>query len=140
MDKFCDELRSEREQRQITIETICSVTKVSSRHIIALEAGDYAELPGGVFRKGIVRSYVNALGLDEASWLARFEASLYASGLVEQKTNDDWVEFAENVRRNRGAKQPGTGARWVGVAVMVATLVVLGWGVWKFVLHGRLFS
>lgn len=139
MERFGDELRQERERRQITIDTICAVTKVSTRHVLALEAGNYTELPGGVFRKGIVRSYLSVLGLEESRWLERFEASLRESG-ADLVQNDDWVEFAENVRRNRGGKEDGTGTRWIGVAVMVAMLIVLGWGVWRFVLHGHVFS
>jgi|SRR5215469_5760656 len=139
MKKFCDELRLERERRQITLDAICAVTKVSHRHLTALESGDYSELPGGVFRKGIVRSYLKVVGLEESPWLERFEASLRESG-VEDRNNDDWVEFAENVRRNRGMKEASTGPRWIGVAVMIGMLIVLGWGVWRFVLHGRLFS
>src|ERR1700677_947046 len=100
MERFCDELRWERERRKVSIETICEETKVSSRHLLALEAGEYGELPGGVFRKGIVRSYLAALGLDEALWIERFEASLRESGAVSADGND-WIEFAENVRRNR---------------------------------------
>ena len=137
MERFGDELRLERERRQITLETVCAVTKVSIRHLQALEAGNYTELPGGVFRKGIVRSYLSALGLEDSSWMDRFEATLHESGAAPVD-NNDWVEFAENVRRNRGGTEPGTGSRWVGVAVMAGTLVGLGWGLWKFLLHGRL--
>ena len=115
------------------------MTKVSIRHLEALEEGKYSNLPGGVFRKGIVRSYLSAVGLDEAAWLQRFEATLRETGTVASSDDNDWVEFAENVRRNRGGIKPGTGFRWMGVAVMVMMLVVLGWSVWKFVLHGRLF-
>jgi cytoskeleton protein RodZ len=138
MERFGDELRLERERRKVTLETICAVTKVSIRHLQALEAGNYSELPGGVFRKGIVRSYLNALNLDESLWMEKFDATLRESGAI-QPDNTDWVEFAENVRRNRGGVDPGTGSRWIGVAVMMGSLAVLGWGVWKFVLHGRLF-
>jgi cytoskeleton protein RodZ len=134
MERFCDELRGERERRKVSIETICEETKVSSRHLHALEAGEYGQLPGGVFRKGIVRSYLAALGLDEATWLERFEASLRESGTVSADGND-WIEFAENVRRNRIGNQPATGLRWMGVGMMVASLLALGWGVWKFALH-----
>jgi cytoskeletal protein RodZ len=137
MERFCDELRWERERRKVSIEKICEETKVSSRHLHALEAGDYGSLPGGVFRKGIVRSYVAALGLDEAPWIERFEASLRESGATA--TDEDWAEFAENVRRNRAGGETGMGIRWMGVAMMVATLMVLSWGVWRFALHGRLF-
>jgi cytoskeleton protein RodZ len=138
MERFCDELRWERERRKVSIETICEETKVSSRHLLALEAGEYSQLPGGVFRKGIVRSYLSALGLEEEPWLGRFEASLRESGAVGTDGND-WVEFAENVRRNRVGPAPATGMRWMGVGIMLVSLVALGWGVWKFALHGRLF-
>jgi cytoskeletal protein RodZ len=137
MERFCDELRWERERRQVSIETICEQTKVASRHLLALEAGEYNALPGGVFRKGIVRSYLAALGLDEVPWIERFEASLRESGTANLEGND-WTEFAENVRRNRGGSESPTGLRWMGVAMMLGSLVALGWGVWKFALHGRL--
>ena len=136
MERFCDELRGERERRKVSIETICEETKVSSRHLHALEAGDYDQLPGGVFRKGIVRSYLGALGLDETTWLERFEASLRESGVVSADGND-WIEFAENVRRSRIGTEPATGLRWMGVGMMLASLMALGWGVWKFALHGH---
>jgi cytoskeleton protein RodZ len=138
MERFCDELRWERERRQVSIETICEETKVSSRHLHALEAGDYDELPGGVFRKGIVRSYLGALGLEETSWIERFEASLRESGTAAGE-NVDWSEFAENVRRSRVSPESTNGLRWVGVGIMLGSLVAMGWGVWKFALHGRLF-
>lgn len=138
MERFCDELRWERERRQISIEAIGAATKVSTRHLQALEAGEYAALPGGVFRKGIVRSYLGVLGLDEVSWLERFEASLRESG-AEMET-EDWAEFAENVRRNRVGTESGTtGLRWMGVVMMVGSLVAAGWVVWRFALHGRMF-
>jgi len=138
MRRFGDELRSERERKRVTLETICTITKVSVRHLEALEGSDYGELPGGVFRRGILRSYLGAVGLEEYHWMERFEAALRESGAVQVESND-WVEFAENVRRNRGGMKAGTGSRWIGVAAMAGTLVMLGWGVWKFVLHGHLF-
>jgi cytoskeleton protein RodZ len=136
MERFCDELRWERERRQVSIERICAETKVSPRHLHALEAGEYGELPGGVFRKGIVRSYLAALGLEEMPWIERFEASLQESGAVGGDT--DWAEFAENVRRNRSAGKSGNSLRWMGVGTMVTMLGALGWAVWKFALHGHL--
>jgi cytoskeletal protein RodZ len=138
MQRFCDELRWEREQRNVSIETICAVTKVSPRYVQALEAGEYSELPGGVFRKGILRSYLAVLGLEEMSWVERFEASL--ANCIETTPNAaEWAEFAENVRRTRVKTRPETGRRWLGVAGMVVSVAILGWGVWEFAVHGRLF-
>ena len=136
MQRFCDELRWEREQRNVSIETICAVTKVSVRHLQALEAGEYSELPGGVFRKGILRSYLGVLGLEEDSWIERFEASL--GGLSTEGTSAvEWAEFAENVRKARVTTRPQTGKRWLGVAGMFALLAFFAWLVWMLVVHRR---
>ncbi|HTH52414.1 MAG TPA: helix-turn-helix domain-containing protein [Edaphobacter sp.] len=139
MQRFGDELRIERERRRVTLDTICALTKVSVRHLEALEAGNYTELPGGVFRKGIVRGYLSALGVEDPPlWLERFDADLRSSGALG--TEEDWEEFAENVRRNRvGTGSARIDSRWIGVALMIGTLVFLGWGVWRLVLHGHLF-
>jgi cytoskeleton protein RodZ len=134
MERFCDRLRWERERRKVSIETICEETKVSSRHLHALEAGEYGQLPGGVFRKGIVRSYLGALGLDEASWIERFEASLQESGTTITD-NSDWTEFAENVRKARAHAESPTRLRWLGVLAMVGVLSLFAWGVWHSLLH-----
>ncbi len=136
--EFCDELRKEREQRKVSLEKISEETKVSSRHLIALEMGDFASLPGGVFRKGILRSYLAAVGLEETPWIERFEASLRESDAGNPEAAD-WAEFAENVRKNRIRGGPVNGSRWVGVGMMVVSVAALGWSVWKFALHRRLF-
>ena len=140
MERFCDELRWEREQRNVSIEMICAETKVSSRHVQALESGAYGDLPGGVFRKGILRSYLKVLGLDEATWVERFEASLEDSlktGALGS-TAEDWAEFAENVQRTRVRTRPAIGIRWLGVAGMFAILVLVGWLVWTLIVHRRM--
>ncbi|NYF79256.1 helix-turn-helix domain-containing protein [Granulicella arctica] len=137
MGQFGQELRQEREGRGVSVDEICAVTKVSVRHLEALEAGRYEELPGGVFRKGIVRSYISAVGLEEAPWIERFEMSLRERGMAES-VEPDWAEFAENVKKNRGKAGPATGLRWLGVALMLILLLVGGWLTWKYVLHGRL--
>lgn len=119
----------------MSVHDICAVTKVSLRYVEALEAGDYRALPGGVFRKGILRSYLGAVGLAENEWVGRFEASLREAGAAVDET--DWTEFAENVRKARVKAGSPTGWRWVGVFAMVVMLVVFGWFVWTFVLHNR---
>jgi len=50
--KGVDLLRAERE------------TKIRARYLAALEAGDYADLPGSVYTKGFLRNYALYLGLD----------------------------------------------------------------------------
>src|SRR5947209_20012660 len=115
MGQFGSELRLERERRGISLETMCALTKLSHRQLLDLEAENYASLPGGVFRKGFVRSYLGAIGLDEPIWIERFEASCRASGLPSAD-EDDWASFAENVRTRRTRLQGSTPrTKWLGV-------------------------
>jgi len=136
---FGEELRREREERGVTVETICSATKVPIRHIRALEAGELRELPGGVFRRSFVRSYLGVLGLEEDPWMKRFEQTCQESGLGEP-AEVEWAAFAENVRNNRGLARRRRGWRLVGRAALLACLALAGWCGWRLATHRSLFS
>jgi len=131
---FGEELRREREQRGLAIEAVRDATKVPVKHILALEAGAFAQLPGGVFRRGLVRSYLGALGLEEASWMKRFEDVCRESGLAEP-AETGWVRFAENVKTSRGATRRRMRLRWVGSFAMMAALGLAGWCGWRLATH-----
>jgi cytoskeletal protein RodZ len=134
MGQFGEELRRERESRGIALETIISTTKISSRHLCALEQEQFDQLPGGVFNRGIVRGYARVVGLDEETWVGRFMSAYQASG---QLIHDDaeWVTFAENVVKQRVADTDrGTlRLRWAGVFLLLTLIAGLGWFVYHFV-------
>ena len=134
---FGDDLRKAREQLGLSIEAISDATKVSSKHIRSLEAGQFGELPGGVFRRGFVRSYVGALGLEEVGWLKRFDEVCRACG-ISGAPNSDWVQFAENVKNNR-APSPRSRVTWgAGLGLLLIALVLAGWCGWRLMTHRRL--
>ncbi len=137
MERFSDELRQQRERQQISLETVSEITKISRRHLSALETGDFAQLPGGVFRKGFLRSYLTAVGIgDHAPWLARFEAEQGEAAQTPLR-DADIITFAENVRRMRPSTDLPDPLRWSGVAVMLALLLAFGWCVWHFAIAGH---
>lgn len=131
MSDFGEELRRERESRGITLDSIVDATKISSRHLLALEAGNFDHLPGGVFNKGIVRSYAQVVGLNAESWVKRFMSAYQTSG---QLTDDDanWIAFAENVQKGRAQETdiPKIRLSLPGIAVLLCVLAALGWLVW----------
>jgi cytoskeleton protein RodZ len=135
---FGEELRRAREERGVTVETICEATKVSAKHIRALEAGQLGEMPGGVFRRGFVRSYLRVLGLDEALWMQRFEESCSEIGM-RNPGEMEWITFAENVKNSRVAPRRRMGIRWAGLIVLLAALAAGGWCGWRLTTHRRLF-
>jgi len=121
---FGEELRMERLNRGIALEKITEVTKISQRHLVALEENEFRVLPGGILNKGIVRGYVNVLGLDEMDWISRFQRAYVDSG---QLLDDDrnWIEFAANVGRARVRPRDAATERlkWAGAFLL---LVVVG--------------
>ncbi|WP_446745362.1 helix-turn-helix domain-containing protein [Silvibacterium acidisoli] len=139
MGEFGSQLRMERESRGIGLDSISNSTKISNRYLVALEEENFERLPGGVFNKGIVRSYARIVGLDEEEWVNRYMAAYQQSGKL--KFDDaDWIAFAENVSKTREIEEdirPARKLRWAGVAVLLLILVGLGWFVWRYV-HGRI--
>src|ERR1035438_8957615 len=100
MKSFGEDLRKERLSRGIALEDITAVTKISQRHLVALEQESFRLLPGGILSKGIVRGYAEAVGLDQNVWTERFLKAYIASG---QMLDDDrsWTAFASNVGKAR---------------------------------------
>ena len=141
-DGFGEELRTERERRKVSVETLCAETKIRPHHVLALETGDYRSLPGGIIRRGIVRAYLQSLRLEEQMWLARFDASLDAYlksfGPSRETEEEALAAFAINVRRGRGSKRQATGLRWLGVLLLFLALAAATWAVWRFVLRAHI--
>jgi len=134
VEAFGEQLRRAREERGMSVQAICDATKVSARFIRALEAGALGELPGGVFRRGFVRSYLGALGLEEGPWMRRFEESCGQSG-VSEPSQAEWAEFAENVKNSRIVQRRRMGMRWAGLGVILVVMVLGGWCGWRLATH-----
>lgn len=118
----------ERLSRGIALEEITAITKISTRHLEALEQGRFRLLPGGILSKGIVRGYAGAVGLNQHDWTERFLKAYIASG--EMIDDDrDWIDFASNVGKQRVQRHSamGTSLRWIGVAVLVIVVVAVVW-------------
>jgi transcriptional regulator with XRE-family HTH domain len=63
-DTFGPRLRSERERRGISLDTIAIVTNVSIELWQGLERNDFSRWPTGIFARAFVRDYAKAVGLD----------------------------------------------------------------------------
>ena len=115
MGNFGEDLRMERLSRGIALEDITAVTKISQRHLLALEQESFRLLPGGILSKGIVRGYAGALGLDQQDWTQRF--------LMACSGGRYWTTIAVGLhsprmwaRRAFCAAKPWKWLRWVGAS------------------------
>jgi len=64
MASFGEELKRERELRDISLKEISEATKISIRFLEALEQNNFDVLPGGVFNRGFIRAYARFIGVD----------------------------------------------------------------------------
>lgn len=79
MGSFGDRLKTEREQRGISLDDISLTTKIGTRLLRALEEEKFDQLPGGIFNKGFVRAYARYVGLDEDQAVADYMIAIGAN-------------------------------------------------------------
>lgn len=137
MEHFGEALRCERQRRSVSLEDIAQTTKVTVRSLQALESDAFDQLPGGILSKGIVRSYVRFLGLDEGEWVERFLDASGQKNPPAANNDNDWAAFALSVSTHRGGRVTDTKLRWAGVLALLLLLGGLGWIVWGYV-HQRM--
>jgi cytoskeletal protein RodZ len=133
--RFGQELKEQREVQGIALDDVAVSTRVSLRHLHALEDDRFRDLPGGVFNRGIVRSYAQYCGLNPDQILQNFNAALRSAGLEPEPRDDDWVEFAEAVRRSRVNEASSNRWRWLGVIGMVLAVLMIAAGVLWVLVH-----
>jgi len=71
-----DMLRRARELRGLTLERIASETKIPQRHLEAFERDNLAAVPSGFYQRAELRTYAQAVGLDQQLALAKLESAL----------------------------------------------------------------
>jgi cytoskeletal protein RodZ len=90
LESFGEELRKQREQRQISLTSISESTRISAKMLEAIEAGKFSVVPQAYVR-AFLRSYALAIGLDGDETLRRYDA-------VNQEIRnaaEEWVNRAK---------------------------------------------
>ena len=106
----------------MTLLEVSASTKIAVSQLQAIERDEIESLPGGIFTRGFVRSYAEAVGLDPQDTLAKFEArfpdessvaTLHAT--IAGRANEEFV------RRQRTAK----GVIWFALLLVLPLVVWL---------------
>ena len=139
MSGFGETLRQERESRGYTLESLSEATKVGLPLLEALEANDFARLPGGPFNHGFVRAIARTLDLDPELVVEAYDDEARRQGI---RTPDPAVTAAPppprvEIRTEEGRRLlvvewslARTGlivaAVLMGVALIFITVAILG--------------
>ena len=73
MKTFGEYLRFERERRNISLEEVRARIRVSMKYLRAFEEDDLASYPQETYAKGFLRSYAQAVGLDENGVVRKYQ-------------------------------------------------------------------
>ncbi len=124
MGVFGERMRREREMRGVSLEEIALSTKISKRHLEALEQENFDSLPGGIFNRGFVRAYARYLGIDEEQAIADYIAADQQEPLPEEKFPLDVHVRPDPVMNPRRSVMP------VLLALLILGCVAAGWTYW----------
>ena len=63
------DLAALRHQKGISLHQIAEATKIGVRYLEAIEGGQFARLPGGIYNISYIRQYARAIEVNEAELL-----------------------------------------------------------------------
>ncbi|MFL6255673.1 MAG: helix-turn-helix domain-containing protein [Pyrinomonadaceae bacterium] len=116
-----EQLRRARLERGVNLREVSEQTRITMRHLEAIEADDYKSLPGGIFNKSFIKSYAKYVRFPEARALELYEHTSRERGFQEE-------EPATTPQRSRiymgeSARSPlmtyGLSALIVGILILI---------------------
>lgn len=117
------QLAALREERGWTVEEVANQLNLASRQIQALEADNYAALPGMVIVRGFIRTYAKLLRVDSAPILAAISSDKAEPEAVLQDRGSLSAAFSE---ATISSGKRGSSSKLVMSGVALAIVVVLG--------------
>jgi cytoskeletal protein RodZ len=79
-DSLGARLRGAREARNLSLREVSDQTRITRRHLEAIEAGDYKQLPGGIFNRSFVKAFARAVGYNEDEAVRAYQQVARESG------------------------------------------------------------
>ncbi|MBC7455876.1 MAG: helix-turn-helix domain-containing protein [Massilia sp.] len=131
-------LAAQREAMAWSVEQVADQLKLAVRQVVALEAGDYAKLPGPAVVRGFVRAYAKIVKLDPMPLVAMISIDSLGMGDAIGSTvrRERPAAFSE-VRFSSRGNRPALPLVPIAVAVVVIVAAVAAW---NFGLVSRLLT
>jgi len=114
-----ERLRAAREAAEMSLEDVATTTRIPTRHLASLEAGEFSKLPAPTYSVGFARSYAAAVGLDRNEIGEQVRAEIGGTRLAPHQ-----AEQFEPMDPKR------TMPRWLIIAAIAAIAVVALLATW----------
>jgi cytoskeletal protein RodZ len=118
-----DRLRLAREAAGLSLADVATRTRITQRHLAAIEKSDFSELPGRTYVTGFARAYARAIDLPEAEVGAAIRRELEEDAYGARP-------LYEAYEPTDPARLPTARMTWT--LVIVALLLASAYGVWRF--------
>ena len=113
-----ERLRDARIAQGLDVTDLAARTRIPTRHVEAIEDGDYSRLPSQTYATGFTKACARALGLNEADLARDVRAELAQSW--------DREPTVQTYDVSEPARAPSSGVVWAGVAVALVLLAIVG--------------
>ena len=111
------QLRRAREAAGLSLAQLAAQTRISERQLAAIEAGNFAALPGRTYAIGFSRTYAKELGLNDAAIADAVRGELAEQQPVEQRRPVQTFEPGDP------ARVPSARLAWIAIAALVAAVI-----------------
>lgn len=117
LESIGSRLRRAREEAGLSLPQLAAETRIGERMLAAIEAGDYAALPGRTYAIGFSRTYAKAVGLNDAEVAAEVRAEL------AEQTPTDSRRGIQTFEPGDPARVPSAPLAWFAGGLLVAALL-----------------
>lgn len=121
-------LKQMREKKNLSLDEVSKETNILKRHLIALENGDFENLPQTTFARGFAVSYGKFLGIDPQIVSQSFDAQ-YPANLRQKHENFEQNAPLQPMGTLQRDSRHGIKVNWF---IIVGVLVALGLAIFIF--------
>ncbi len=118
-----EQLKAAREERQLTLNDVAAQTRIPIRHLEAIEASDFAALPGSMYSIGFSKSYARTVGLDQIVIADEMRAELAQGG------HAGFIPATPDYEPADPGRVPPRWLAWTAAAI--AVLGLIGYFAWR---------
>ncbi|KRK72601.1 helix-turn-helix domain-containing protein [Lacticaseibacillus nasuensis] len=76
MDEIGQKLRAARIEKGYTLDDLQQITKIQKRYLIAIEEGNFDQLPGDFYVRAFIKQYAETVGIDSDALLNQFQQDI----------------------------------------------------------------